>query len=72
MRGRVGGIEFAQVASTPSLGNLEAGAVASLTSLKVSIVSGGLACVGAAAAVALLFPSLIRYDSRRELDAARA
>ena len=28
MRGRLGGIEFAQVASTPSLGNLEAGVVA--------------------------------------------
>ena len=72
MRGRVGGIEFAQVASTPSLGNLEAGVVASLTSLRVSIVSGGLACVGAAVAVALLFPSLIRYDAGKERDAATA
>ncbi len=30
MRGRVSGIEFAQVASSPALGNLEAGVVASL------------------------------------------
>src|SRR5205085_11407217 len=34
MRGRISGIEFAQVASTPALGNLEAGGVASLTSLR--------------------------------------
>src|SRR6266516_2598246 len=45
LRGRLSGIEFAQVASTPSLGNLEAGVVASLTSLRFSIVSGGLLCV---------------------------
>ena len=45
MRGRLGGIEFAQVASTPALGNLEAGAIASLTSVRFSIVFGGIACV---------------------------
>jgi MFS family permease len=72
LRGRLGGIEFAQVASTPSLGNLEAGVVASLTSLRVSIVSGGLACIAAAIAVVLLFPSLLRYDARKAMSAVRA
>ena len=43
MRGRVSGIELAQVASAPTLGNVEAGVVASLTSLRFSIVSGGAA-----------------------------
>ncbi len=43
--GRVSGIEFAQVAATPALGNVEAGLVASLTSVRFSIVSGGLLCV---------------------------
>ncbi len=43
MRGRLTGIEFAQVASAPTLGNVEAGVVASLTSLRFSIVSGGIA-----------------------------
>jgi MFS family permease len=62
MRGRLGGIEFAQVASTPSLGNLEAGVVAQLTSLRFSIVSGGIGCIAGALAVALIFPTLIRYD----------
>ncbi len=64
MRGRIGGIEFAQVASTPSLGNLEAGVVASLTSLRFSIVSGGIACIVGTLVCALAFPILLRYDSR--------
>ena len=42
MRGRLTGIEFMQVASAPTLGNLESGVVASLTSLRFSIVSGGI------------------------------
>ena len=45
MRGRLVGIEFAQVASGPTLGNTEAGLVASFTSLRFSIVSGGVLCV---------------------------
>jgi MFS family permease len=65
MRGRLGGIEFAQVASTPSLGNLEAGVVASLTSVRFSIVSGGIGCVIGTLAVALAFPALLRYDASR-------
>jgi MFS family permease len=64
LRGRLSGIEFAQVASTPALGNLEAGAVASLVSLRFSIVSGGLACIAATVFVSLTFRELIRYDAR--------
>lgn len=63
MRGRLGGIEFAQVASTPSLGNLEAGVVAQLTSLRFSIVSGGIGCIVGTLVVAMLFPILLRYDA---------
>lgn len=64
LRGRISGIELAQVASTPALGNLEAGVVASLTSVRTSIVSGGLACVVGALLIALAFPALRRYDAR--------
>jgi len=64
IRGRVSGIEFAQVAATPALGNVEAGVVASLTSLRFSIVSGGLACVAGTFLVALAVPAFIRYDAR--------
>jgi MFS family permease len=66
LRGRLTGIEFMQVASAPTLGNVEAGVVASLTSLRFSIVSGGLACVGGTLLVALAFPALIRYDAKRD------
>jgi len=69
MRGRLGGIEFAQVASTPSLGNLEAGVVAQLTSLRFSIVSGGIGCIVGTLVVALLFPVLLRYDARERAHA---
>jgi MFS family permease len=64
IRGRVSGIEFAQVASTPALGNVEAGVVASLTSLRLSILSGGLACVAGSVLIALAVPAFIRYDAR--------
>jgi MFS family permease len=60
-RGRVNGIEFAQVTSAPSLGNLEAGALASVTSIRTSVVSGGIACVVGCTILAALFPALMRY-----------
>jgi MFS family permease len=65
MRGRVSGIELAQVAGSPELGNFEAGAVASLTSVRASIVSGGVLCVIGTVVVALAVPALVRYDARR-------
>jgi MFS family permease len=64
LRGRLGGIEFAQVAATPALGNFEAGAVAAATSLRFSVVSGGVACVVGTLVCALVFPALRRYDAR--------
>jgi hypothetical protein len=72
MRGRLAGIEFAQVASTPTLGNVEAGVVASLTSLRFSVVSGGVLCVVGTVAIGLLFPALARYDAHRAREAAQA
>jgi MFS family permease len=65
MRGRLTGIEFAQVASGPTLGNVEAGFVASLTNLRFSVVSGGIACVVGTIACAVAFPALVRYDSKK-------
>ena len=69
MRGRLTGIEFAQVASAPTLGNVEAGVVASLTSLRFSIVSGGVACVIGTFVVAALVPGAAPL--RREARQAR-
>ena len=42
------------------------GVVASLTSLRFSIVSGGLLCVVGTLVVAALFPALLRYDAKRD------
>jgi MFS family permease len=62
MRGRLSGIELTQVASAPSLGNLEAGVLASLTSLRFSVVTGGVACVVGTLALALALPKFVRYQ----------
>jgi MFS family permease len=66
MRGRLSGIELAQVAGAPALGNVEAGAVASLAGVRFSIVSGGVACVVGTLALALAFPALLRYDAKAD------
>jgi MFS family permease len=68
MRGRLSGIELAQVAGAPEVGNVEAGIVASLTSVRASIVSGGVLTVAGTVAVALAVPALLRYDARRPQD----
>jgi MFS family permease len=62
--GRVRGIEFMQVASAPSLGNVEAGVVASLTSIRFSVASGGLLCIAGTLASAAAFPALLRYEAK--------
>jgi len=56
-------VSFAQVAATPALGNVEAGLVASLTTLRFSIVSGGLLCIVGTFVVALAVPAFTRYDA---------
>jgi MFS family permease len=66
MRGRLAGIEFAQVASAPTLGNVEAGLVASLTSIRFSVVSGGVITVAGTLLIGLLMPALVRYDAKRK------
>jgi MFS family permease len=65
MRGRLSGIELAQVAGAPALGNLEAGVVASIAGVRFSIASGGIACVVGTVLVAAAMPVFLRYDSRR-------
>jgi MFS family permease len=69
LRGRLFGIEFAQVAGAPNLGNLEAGIVASLAGLRASVVSGGLLCIAGCVVTALALPGFLRYDSRAAAEA---
>ncbi len=63
MRGRLEGVSLAVVAGGPSLGDLEAGALASVTSVPFSIVSGGLACIVGVGVLAAVVPQLARYDA---------
>ena len=68
LRGRLEGIGLAVWGTGPSLGNAEAGFVASLSTIRTSIVSGGVACILGAGLLAFLLPSYRRYDARRALD----
>jgi len=61
--GRLLGIEFMQVASAPSLGDLEAGVLAAVTSLRFSVVSGGILCIAGCVVTALVLPKFLRYDA---------
>jgi len=63
-QGRVSAAYLAQVTSAPRLGNLEAGGLASLTSIRVSVASGGVACVAGCLLLVAVIPSLIRYEAR--------
>jgi hypothetical protein len=51
-------------ATGPSLGNLESGVVASIWSVPVSVVSGGLLTIVGVGVLRLLRPGLARYDAR--------
>ena len=62
MLGRLHGVELAVVASGPSIGDIEAGALAAVTSVPFSIVFGGLACIAGVGAMAVLMPEFARYD----------
>jgi MFS family permease len=63
MRGRMEGVSLAVVGTGPSLGNAEAGLLASLTTVRFSIVSGGILCILGAGILAVLLPRYRRYDA---------
>ena len=42
-------------------GDTEAGAVAALTTPRISVISGGLACIAGVAVLARLVPEFVRY-----------
>ena len=58
LRGRLNSLNIVVVTGGPRLGDLEAGAVASLTTPRFSVVSGGLACVAGVAVLGRLLPEL--------------
>jgi MFS family permease len=65
LRGRMSSVFTIVVTSGPRLGDLESGAVASLSSVRFSVLSGGLACLAGVALVLVAFPALLAYDSER-------
>jgi MFS family permease len=60
-RGRLIGIYVVVVVAGPNLGDVESGAVASLTNETISIVSGGLLCILGLVILTALMPSFARY-----------
>ena len=64
LRGRLAGLEIISYTSGPKLGDAEAGIVATLFSVRASVVSGGILCVVGTALISALLPQFIRYDGR--------
>ena len=79
LRGRLAGIELISYHTGPMLGNAESGIVASLFSVRASVVSGGILCVLGTGLLMLVMPAFRTYDGRvglvrkqEEEDALRA
>jgi MFS family permease len=64
LRGRLAAIELLSYSGGPTLGNFEAGVVASLFSVRASVLSGGILTVVGCLACATALPALRRYDER--------
>jgi MFS family permease len=72
-RSRLSSIQMAVVQGGPRLGDLESGAVAELTSVEFSIVSGGLASIAGAVILALVLPGFrthLRDQAPHDADVA--
>lgn len=63
LRGRLSSIHLAVVAGGPRLGDVESGLVAAVSSVRFSIISGGVACIFGALAVMRFMPSLRNYST---------
>ena len=63
-RGRLAGIELLSYAVGPMGGQLRAGTMAAWSTLRISVASGGLLCVGFVALAARLMPEFHNYDVR--------
>ena len=70
-RGRLAGIEMLSYSVGPLGGQARAGLVADATSVRASIVSGGVLCVAGVAATAAALRDFWRYDSRTDEHAVR-
>ena len=73
VRGRLGGLEMLSFITGPQVGQVRSSLVAEWTSIRFSLVSGGLLGIVACVAVAACLPALWRYETptgASELDRA--
>ena len=63
LRGRLAGVELISYSVGPLGGQTRAGFTAELTSLRTSVVSGGLLCIGFVTLFTALLPDFRKYDS---------
>ncbi|HUD69065.1 MAG TPA: MFS transporter [Acidimicrobiales bacterium] len=70
MRGRMAGIELLSYSTGPELGQLRSALVASATSLRTSVVSGGLICAASCGALVALLPTMWRFDATKDTNVA--
>jgi MFS family permease len=68
LRGRLAGIELLSYSVGPQLGQVRSGGVAAVSSARVSVWSGGVACVAAVAMLAAVLPALLGYDAKDVVD----
>jgi MFS family permease len=61
LRGRLSSVHIAVVTGGPRLGDFESGVVAAVTTPEFAVVSGGLACIVGAVAIAKFMPGLTRW-----------
>jgi MFS family permease len=71
MRGRLAGIEMLSYSLGPLGGQARSGLVADLTTVRTSIVSGGVLCVAGVAATATWLRDFWGYDDRTDEHAVR-
>jgi MFS family permease len=61
LRGRMAGLELMSCGLGPSAGQLRAGAVAAVSTPRISLCSGGLACLAAVGVICAALPGFTRY-----------
>ncbi len=68
LRGRITAADYVVGAGGGQLGNLESGALGTLTSPVISALAGGLVTVAGAVVIGLALPSFARYRYRRDAE----
>jgi MFS family permease len=68
LRGRMAGVELLSYSVGPSAGQIRAGLSARFTSVRISLWSGGLACIAAVGLICLALPRFAAYYATTARD----